>query len=539
MDFDLTELEKKMSPSEAGRYAAEMRWRTHSGAPRMAGDNTISLPDRLNRATDNMLAKGGSVSHLGVDESDAVLRGAMMMVERTFSEARMNQRDYELNVHAQKSWNEARKDPSAMLHVVRVGRNIAAVAVTVRPNDATVEIRHLSSTGVLKGAGSALLGSIIKKGVKGGRTTFRVTPSEESKSFWDEYGFSGAVYDQLGNPDGSQDLVVKPEWLRVLKAMSRSEAGKVAAQARWKNHVKTTDATPVAPPVQPSTPKKIATKQGIGRALNDAGIKKTGYIYSSRIRGYATPTSGWESVETENGFKVTFKMVSGGVRAHYSQSQEVKDRISAVNQEYIDGQLKRMHDALKAKGYDTSFDGETIFVNNTSPVLGVSSRSSSPAKMRQIESVTTRFTEMSNSVAKAFSEEYMKKAGLKLTEQGYGQKEATEAELKLGKEKKDFLIKILDEQGKKAQGAIENLAQGFMPLSQKDILQGVRSFLKSKEKETVREMQSKGLGSSKKEDTTVGSMVYSTTRAVLENARLFIDLAIERATPLVEKQPKG
>jgi hypothetical protein len=146
---------------------------------------------------------------------------------------------------------------------------------------------------------------------------------------------------------------------------------------------------------------------------------------------------------------------------------------------------------------------------------------------------------MSNSVAKAFSEEYMKKAGLKLTEQGYGQKEATEAELKLGKEKKDFLIKILDEQGKKAQGAIENLAQGFMPLSQKDILQGVRSFLKSKEKETVREMQSKGLGSSKKEDTTVGSMVYSTTRAVLENARLFIDLAIERATPLVEKQPKG
>ena len=54
--------------------------------------------------------------------------------------------------------------------------------------------------------------------MKAGRTTFRVTPSEESKSFWDEYGFSGAVYDQLGNPDGSQDLVVKPEWLRVVKA---------------------------------------------------------------------------------------------------------------------------------------------------------------------------------------------------------------------------------------------------------------------------------------------------------------------------------
>ena len=218
-----------MSPSEAGRYAAEMRWRTHSGMALPAGASTVSLPDRLNRATDNMLAKGGSVSHLGLNESDAVLRGAMMMVERTFSEARMNQRDYELNLHAQKSWQEARKDPSAMLHVVRVGRNIAAVAVTVRPNDATVEIRHLSSTGVLKGAGSALLGSIIKKGVKAGRNTFRVTPSEESKSFWDEYGFKGAVYDQLGNPDGSQDLVVKPEWLRVVKAMSRSEAGKMAA----------------------------------------------------------------------------------------------------------------------------------------------------------------------------------------------------------------------------------------------------------------------------------------------------------------------
>lgn len=211
-----------MSPSDAGRYAAEMRWRTHSGSERRAGDDTLSLPDRLNTATDLMVANGGSVSHLNLSESDAVLRGAMMMVHRTFSEGQMSQRDHALNMHAQKAWDEARRDPSAMLHVVRVGRSIGAVAITVRPNNATVEIRHLSSTGVLKGAGSALLGSIIKKGVQSGRTTFRVSPSEESKSFWAEYGFSGAIYDQLGNPDGSQDLVVKPEWLRVVKAKFNS-----------------------------------------------------------------------------------------------------------------------------------------------------------------------------------------------------------------------------------------------------------------------------------------------------------------------------
>lgn len=441
MEFRPTELEKKMSPSEAGRYAAEMRWRTHSGMALPAGASTVSLPDRLNRATDNMLAKGGSVSHLGVDESDAVLRGAMMMVERTFSEARMNQRDYELNVHAQKSWQEARKDPSAMLHVVRVGRNIAAVAVTVRPNDATVEIRHLSSTGVLKGAGSALLGSIIKKGVTGGRTTFRVTPSEESKSFWDEYGFSGAVYDQLGNPDGSQDLVVKPEWLRVVKAMSRSEAGKIAAEARWKNHVPATDATSavnytapigyqsdrikgmgrrgtqsvtkgwrtrcscgeiisstgssfnahktnvqshldshtanvqtasqgkdatsaVAPSSAPSVPKKIATKQGIGRTLNDAGIRKTGYTYSSMVRGYSTQYSGWKSEETENGFKVNWVQSHQSSWGSRGKTPEQIAEHDAQIAGHVETAVKKIFDALTAKGYDTSMDGQTILINN-------------------------------------------------------------------------------------------------------------------------------------------------------------------------------
>jgi hypothetical protein len=152
--------------------------------------------------------------------------------------------------------------------------------------------------------------------------------------------------------------------------------------------------------------------------------------------------------------------------------------------------------------------------------------------------VTERFGEMSANTVKAFSEKSMVKAGLNLVERGYGQKEATAAEIKLGADARDALIKILAEQGGKAQEALDNIGKGFMPELQISILERVRGSLNSEAKASDREAKEKGLFPAKPEDNTVGSMVYTSKRTVLENASRFIDLEIKRANASL-KPKKG
>ena len=113
-----------------------------------------------------------------------------------------------------------------------------------------------------------------------------------------------------------------------------------------------------------SAPKKIATKQGIGRTLNDAGIRKTGYTYSSMVRGYSTQYSGWKSEETENGFKVNWVQSHQSSWGSRGKTPEQIAEHEALIAGHVETAVKKIFDALTAKGYDTSMDGQTILINN-------------------------------------------------------------------------------------------------------------------------------------------------------------------------------
>lgn len=154
-------------------------------------------------------------------------------------------------------------------------------------------------------------------------------------------------------------------------------------------------------------------------------------------------------------------------------------------------------------------------------------------------SATARFGEMSKSIEWAFSEETLVKAGLRLKSQGYGQKEATAAELKLGQDAKESLKKILDEEGIKVQEALDNLNKGFMPSLQISILERSRGLLRRQAKATEREAKEKGLVPTQREENTVGSMVYTTKRTILENMADYVDLELKRANGMLARQGKG
>jgi hypothetical protein len=153
---------------------------------------------------------------------------------------------------------------------------------------------------------------------------------------------------------------------------------------------------------------------------------------------------------------------------------------------------------------------------------------------------TVRFGEMSKSIEWAFSKDTLVKAGLRLKSQGYGEKEATEAELKLGQDAKESLKKILDEEGVKVQEALDNLGKGFMPSLQISILERSRGLLRRQAKATEREAEEKGLVPTQREENTVGSMVYTTKRTILENMADYVDLELKRANATLKpKKGKG
>jgi len=115
---------------------------------------------------------------------------------------------------------------------------------------------------------------------------------------------------------------------------------------------------------------KVATKQGIGRTLNECGVPKMRYSHSKVVRGWSTQQSGWTSEETETGFLVRY------VYAYYSRGwgtrgktdQEIADHKTKVAST-ISSRLETMLVALMAKRFDASLvydNGQSfISINNT------------------------------------------------------------------------------------------------------------------------------------------------------------------------------
>ena len=110
---------------------------------------------------------------------------------------------------------------------------------------------------------------------------------------------------------------------------------------------------------------KVATKQGIGRTLNECGVPKMRYSHSKMVRGWSTQQSGWTSEATETGFLVRY------VHAYYSRGwgtrgkteQEIADHQTRVAST-INSRLETMLAALVAKGLNAALVGQSILINN-------------------------------------------------------------------------------------------------------------------------------------------------------------------------------
>ena len=108
-----------------------------------------------------------------------------------------------------------------------------------------------------------------------------------------------------------------------------------------------------------------ATKQGIARTLNNAGITKSG-SRPTRIKGYSELISGWVSVETSNGFRVSYFAVNN-VNLRNKTAEQVEAQYAHRDQR-ISAMLDRMVVALQSKGYDAELVDDYIVITNTMAV---------------------------------------------------------------------------------------------------------------------------------------------------------------------------
>jgi len=108
---------------------------------------------------------------------------------------------------------------------------------------------------------------------------------------------------------------------------------------------------------------KLATKQGIGRALNQAGVFKAG-LRTTRIRGYCEQTSGWTSTETETGFVIKYHYAQNSWRTPRSSTDQRFENAQKFITARTNQNLEVMLVALLAKGFDALLIGETIVITN-------------------------------------------------------------------------------------------------------------------------------------------------------------------------------
>ncbi|CAB4145648.1 hypothetical protein UFOVP1219_59 [uncultured Caudovirales phage] len=108
---------------------------------------------------------------------------------------------------------------------------------------------------------------------------------------------------------------------------------------------------------------KKATKQGIGRTLNDKGISKTKDVHSRMVRGWSNRMSGWESKETETGFVVVWIHGTSTWGSRGKTDQEIADHV-ASREAYLQRNLDRIFDALTNKGYDARREAQAVVITN-------------------------------------------------------------------------------------------------------------------------------------------------------------------------------
>jgi hypothetical protein len=199
---------KAMSRSEAGRYAAEQRWKNHAkkeDVVRVLDPRYQKVADRINAGTKSVTDAGFRIDLIMDQESysealEAHNKTRHALIAKVKADNDWKVRDgFEL-IDKIFKWNQSppKIDPenSRQKYIIAVWDKdvlAGAVSINVYPSQKKAYLDMMGSTQVVKGAGSAMYGHILKWGKSIGIKEYILSPLDTAKSFWS--GEMGMLWD--------------------------------------------------------------------------------------------------------------------------------------------------------------------------------------------------------------------------------------------------------------------------------------------------------------------------------------------------------
>jgi hypothetical protein len=108
---------------------------------------------------------------------------------------------------------------------------------------------------------------------------------------------------------------------------------------------------------------KKATQVGIARTLNNAPIRKAGFIPSRMVRGYGKIIYGYRIIKSDNNFIVRYDNPADRVPTlGRTEEQIAADKEAATVR--FNMALDRIHGVLTAKGYHAAIEDGSVKVYN-------------------------------------------------------------------------------------------------------------------------------------------------------------------------------
>lgn len=202
-------LDKAMSRSEAGKYAAEQRWKNHAkrvDPVRVLEPKYQEIADRINAGTKAVTDAGMTIEIISSTKD----RERMQELYKKFQEFTAdrqttvyeNQKDGE---EGTKLLNRTLAGLSLMYSALRIGKpkdyvtgattfvihdgslmaGAALADIEIDKNgEKRISIWVMGSSHIVEGAGSAMYGAILKWGALQGVTSVSLQPADDARTFW-------------------------------------------------------------------------------------------------------------------------------------------------------------------------------------------------------------------------------------------------------------------------------------------------------------------------------------------------------------------
>ena len=201
------QVEKVMSRSEAGKYAAEQRWKNHAkmvDPVRVLDSKYQKVADRINAGLQSLTEAGFQIGDIKTDKDHARFRNMYVQFNDFFeqqSELWRETKGEQGKQFPSHSYMGLRligrivtvvpdlPSKNERLLVVHDGSVIAGAAraliyINNKTKLKTMSIEYMGSAQLVKGVGSAMYGELLKWGASQGVEAVELDPLDGAKSFW-------------------------------------------------------------------------------------------------------------------------------------------------------------------------------------------------------------------------------------------------------------------------------------------------------------------------------------------------------------------